>query len=153
MNSLRKPCNVSSPEETAKLVTRFIRKSLEHNVNLAELSSIKNNSSATKIQSSNHVLFGIIILSAVALIPWFCMDFDDCYINIPAEWKNAFRVPVSCDFCRDVNQVQRIASVRPNDFEKKFAYNSVPVIVTDATVNWTAMQVQYLYNNKLHKKR
>jgi len=40
--------------------------------------------------------------------------------------------------------VPRLQNVSPKEFEKKFAYNAAPVIITDATKNWTAVSVNIL---------
>lgn len=150
MCPLRKPPSTQSScqptnrdENVKKQISHFIRKSTQNGIRLTELPAIANNSATTKIRSTRNVLLGIFILSATLLIPWFCMEFDDCHLNFPAVWSNAFRPPVTCDFCRGIVEVRRIANVQPDEFERNFAYSSVPVVVTDATVNWTAMEVNY----------
>lgn len=136
------PTQTSNPKDKINhQLACFIRKSLDQGVCLTELPAIANHSKTTKIRSTRNVLLGVIILSAALFVPWFCMDFNDCYLNFPAVLTRAFRPPLSCDFCRGVKEVRRIANVQPDEFEKSFAYNSVPVVVTDATVNWTAMEV------------
>lgn len=73
---------------------------------------------------------------------------------MPDELRKAFRLPTTCDFCRNVKSVPRVSNIDPDDFEKNFAYNGGPVIVTDATTNWTALEVfdywyfQEVYDNQ-----
>lgn len=133
-------------------VARLIQRSIELRIGLTELPAIAHHSRTTKVRSARAVLLGLLALAVVIFIPWFCMDYDDCYVNFPAAWTNAFRAPpASCQFCHNHggttgdNEVRRIANVRPDDFERDFAYSSVPVVVTDATANWTALEV-YIYN-------
>lgn len=40
-----------------------------------------------------------------------------------------------------MSEVVRISGTSPDDFERDFAYRARPVIVTDATANWTALSV------------
>ena len=65
----------------------------------------------------------------------------ECIVDMPNELSKAFRPPVTCDFCRNVYEVKRIQQATPDEFETRFAYNGAPVIVTDATLNWTALNV------------
>lgn len=147
LENIPSPFAVHQTDAKGKLkqqISQFVRKSKQHDFHLTELPAIAGNPATTKIRSAKGVFAGIVFLGVAILIPWFCMDYDDCYLNFPAIWGNAFRPPLSCEFCRGVSEVRRIADVRPEDFEKNFAYNSVPVVVTDATVNWTAMEVGFV---------
>uniref|UniRef100_A0A182W7M1 Cupin-like domain-containing protein n=1 Tax=Anopheles minimus TaxID=112268 RepID=A0A182W7M1_9DIPT len=66
---------------------------------------------------------------------------EDCIFTMPAQLQKAFRPPESCGFCRAVHgTVPRLSSVSPADFARDYAYRGGPVIVTDATANWTAME-------------
>lgn len=74
---------------------------------------------------------------------------------MPRPLRYALRPPESCDFCENIKQVPRLQNISPQEFEQKFAYTAAPVIVSDATQNWTAVSVtifniiikynQYLY--------
>ncbi|XP_055551082.1 uncharacterized protein LOC129733321 [Wyeomyia smithii] len=65
---------------------------------------------------------------------------EDCILGMPNQLQKALRPPESCNFCQDVRNVPRIANVDPDEFEQKYAYSGGPVIVTDATANWTATE-------------
>ncbi|XP_058446636.1 uncharacterized protein LOC131427454 [Malaya genurostris] len=65
---------------------------------------------------------------------------EDCILEMPNQLQKVFRPPESCQFCKDIRNVPRIANVDPDEFERKYAYSGGPVIVTDATVNWTATE-------------
>lgn len=72
---------------------------------------------------------------------------------MPDDLSKVFRPPEKCDFCYDVNKVVRISNISPKEFEEKFAYTGVPVIVTDATQNWTALEVKQKNTPKSFKKK
>uniref|UniRef100_A0A182QY81 Cupin-like domain-containing protein n=1 Tax=Anopheles farauti TaxID=69004 RepID=A0A182QY81_9DIPT len=66
---------------------------------------------------------------------------EDCILTMPSQLQKAFRPPESCGFCRSVHgTVPRLANVDPAEFARDYAYRGGPVIVTDATTNWTAME-------------
>ncbi|XP_019565040.3 uncharacterized protein LOC109433105 [Aedes albopictus] len=65
---------------------------------------------------------------------------EDCILGMPQQLQKAFRPPEICNFCREVRDVPRLANVDPNEFERNYAYAGGPVIVTDATANWTATE-------------
>lgn len=65
----------------------------------------------------------------------------DCFFKMPDKLSHAFRTPENCDFCRTVTQIDRVSDLSSEQFEQKYAYTGRPVIVTDATVNWTASDV------------
>ncbi|XP_053677194.1 uncharacterized protein LOC128727324 [Anopheles nili] len=66
---------------------------------------------------------------------------EDCILTMPAQLQKAFRPPESCGFCREVHgTVPRLANVSPDEFRRDHAYRGGPVIVTDATTNWTAVE-------------
>lgn len=60
---------------------------------------------------------------------------------MPHSFSLAFRPLQSCNFCRDVKEVPIVSNISPDEFERRFAYSSAPVIVKDATQNWTATEV------------
>ncbi|CAG5052620.1 unnamed protein product [Parnassius apollo] len=61
--------------------------------------------------------------------------------------------------CVDVTAVQRVANITAEEFEERFAYSPTPVIVTDATVNWKAIEefkfeffAEFYRNGKMGRK-
>ncbi|KFM64612.1 hypothetical protein X975_14241, partial [Stegodyphus mimosarum] len=60
---------------------------------------------------------------------------------MPPEVQNMFMPPVDCSMCRNLTEVERVTNISPEDFENRFAYSAVPVIVSDGTKNWTALDV------------
>lgn len=79
--------------------------------------------------------------------------FFQCVIYMPLDLNKAFRKPENCDFCKNVETAVRIYNVSPDEFEENYAYKGGPVLVADATVNWTAMEVRIFMNNCILKER
>ncbi|XP_055598787.1 bifunctional arginine demethylase and lysyl-hydroxylase psr-1 [Uranotaenia lowii] len=81
---------------------------------------------------------------------------EDCIVGMPQQLQKAFRPPESsCEFCSHVvtDAVPRLANVDPDEFERKFAYSGGPVIVTDATANWTAVErFDYWYFKDVYQR-
>ncbi|KAI5699940.1 hypothetical protein M8J75_011431 [Diaphorina citri] len=46
-----------------------------------------------------------------------------------------------CNFCRNVDSVPKVSNISPDEFENNYAYDGVPVVITDAMKNWTAQKV------------
>ena len=61
---------------------------------------------------------------------------------MPQLLRYAFRPAENCNFCQNVVQVERVRQISPQVFAEKYAYNAKPVIVEDATQNWTALEVR-----------
>ena len=66
------------------------------------------------------------------------MAEEDCVLRMPESAVDLFRPPVECDFCKDLAHVDRVSKISPAEFEEKYAYTGVPVIIEDGTLNWTA---------------
>ncbi|OAD54723.1 Replication factor C subunit 4 [Eufriesea mexicana] len=67
--------------------------------------------------------------------------YDKCLAELPSFTQKVFRPAEDCSICRDVQQVDRISNVDPATFEERYAYSGRPVVVTDATTNWTATTI------------
>ncbi|XP_072939680.1 uncharacterized protein [Epargyreus clarus] len=82
----------------------------------------------------------IIILSALLGFWWFQLDtIKGCLLEIPSSSKALFRPPEDCSMCMGVDDVVRLANITDREFEEQYAYGTVPVIVTDATMDWKAI--------------
>ncbi|XP_017047188.1 bifunctional arginine demethylase and lysyl-hydroxylase psr-1 isoform X2 [Drosophila ficusphila] len=81
------------------------------------------------------------------------MQGKKCALSLPPPLRYAFRPPESCDFCANIKNVPRLQNINPQEFEKKFAYNAAPVIISDATKNWTAVSLfNYWYFRDVYGK-
>lgn len=70
---------------------------------------------------------------------------------MPPDLNKAFRKPENCNFCKNVQTAVKLYNVSPDEFEETYAYKGGPVLVSDATVNWTALEVcimEMLFNFK-----
>lgn len=47
--------------------------------------------------------------------------------------------------CIGVTDVTRLENISADEFEELYAYNTKPVIVTDATKDWEAIEVKNIY--------
>lgn len=72
---------------------------------------------------------------------WLNGGSGKCLISMPDSLSHAFRRPEDCSFCRNISKVDRVSNISPEEFEKRYAYNAKPVVITDATINWTALDV------------
>lgn len=84
------------------------------------------------------ILFITVYLLSVTV---FMNADDECYMDMPAMLSNAFRPPQSCEFCDNVKEIAKLSNIQPDAFERMYAYNAAPIIITDATINWTALHV------------
>lgn len=112
-----------------------------HSIDLATLPAVRTHAKLTRFRSAQRVLAVVCMVAAVLGIPYWCMSYNDCHLNVPEAFGNAFRPPQDCGFCEEVTEVERVANIAPDEFERRYAYSGRPVIVTDATANWTAMEV------------
>ncbi|XP_017105256.2 uncharacterized protein [Drosophila bipectinata] len=81
------------------------------------------------------------------------MQGKNCVLALPRTLRYALRPPESCDFCAKIKNVPRLQNLSPQEFERKYAYNAAPVIVSDATQNWTAVRLfNYGYFHDVYAK-
>ena len=65
---------------------------------------------------------------------------DWCLLRTSEELLSFFRPPTECDFCVGVTSIEKISHISPEAFESKYGYTGRPVVITDATKNWTAIE-------------
>ncbi|XP_053945882.1 bifunctional arginine demethylase and lysyl-hydroxylase JMJD6-A [Anastrepha ludens] len=61
-----------------------------------------------------------------------------CLLELPRALRYALRPPEDCAFCENIESAVRLRGVTSEEFASKYAYTGGPVIVEDATTNWTA---------------
>lgn len=116
------------------------------NIDVAAIGGVKNHTRLTRLRSAKIILIAVFCLASILSVPYLCMSYGDCYLNVPTQLQGAFRPVQDCDFCVGHSQIARVANIAPEDFERLYAYNARPVIVTDATSNWTALEVWQMCN-------
>lgn len=141
--------NASSEKRQLKLA-ELIKRSQTLGIHLGDIAAIKQSPHFAPdilshvptrrclfIPIASVILVGIIYLTAT----YFLNTMDHCLIRLPSAVSAAFRPPTECDFCAGITEVERTAGISPDEFEQRYAYTGRPVIVTDATENWTALEV------------
>ncbi|KAL7291432.1 hypothetical protein TKK_0015017 [Trichogramma kaykai] len=82
------------------------------------------------------------------------LDQDKCLIESPPLAKQIFRPAQDCSICQDVHGIDRLSQIHPREFEDRYAYSARPVVISDATANWTAMQsFSYEFFKSLYGER
>ena len=101
------------------------------------------------------VVFIIIPASLAAFGYYFFSDIFDtsspCSIDNSIFVMEAGRPIADCQMCKGLKEVPKLSGLTPEEFVKNFAYSGRPLVVTDATKKWTAMQeFSYEYFRKLY---
>lgn len=123
----------------AHLKSLLVRSRTEK-VDLRTLPFIKSNLNIKVVDSKFVVIVTGVLLLTVSVYVKMYLSNGDCALELPSEFSKMFRSPENCNFCANVTEVDRIANISPDEFEQKYAYNGRPVIVTDATSSWTALE-------------
>lgn len=137
--------------ENVERVRKLIRKVEKFNIDVTTLSAIRESPAFRLPWKSILLGVGLLLTIIVTTCTWQSIHSANCLISMPNALSHAFRKPESCDFCRNISEIVRIDNIPPDEFERQFAYTARPVIITDATINWTASQVfdfwyfQHLY--------
>ena len=66
------------------------------------------------------------------------LKVDNCIYPFSELLLDLIRPPVDCSFCHGVKGFDRVSNLSQREFTEKYAYSGRPVIITDATANWTA---------------
>lgn len=128
------------------VLAELLRTAERLNIDVAAIEGVKNHFRLTRLRSAKVILFAVFCLTCILFVPYSCMSYADCYLNVPTQLQGAFRPVQECEFCVGHGQhVERIANIAPEDFERLYAYSARPVIVTDATGNWSALEVREMW--------
>lgn len=129
-----------SSSNIAKL-NEIIKEAEKSNINVQQLPAVRNNR-ALHLSLSKWMVLIPLLFGFVAFFTYkISFNNGKCVVPMPDSLSHAFRPPEDCGFCRNVTQVDRVSNILPTEFERIYAYNARPVVVTDATVNWTALEV------------
>jgi histone arginine demethylase JMJD6 len=66
---------------------------------------------------------------------------EECALVLPDFFNSIIRPVDDCSMCIGLGEIKRVENISKQEFLEKYAYTGRPVIVTDATLNWTAMSV------------
>ncbi|XP_050343747.1 uncharacterized protein LOC126769164 [Nymphalis io] len=88
-----------------------------------------------------YIVFAFLVVSVIGY--WWLYSeavITGCFVKLPEQSKSLFRSPEDCSMCKGINDVTRLANISAEEFEELYAYNTKPVIVTDATTDWEALE-------------
>jgi hypothetical protein len=81
------------------------------------------------------------------------MQHEECAIPMPDLLFPAVRPIDDCSMCLNVKEIKRVSKISKQEFLDKYAYTGIPVIITDATENWSAMnEINYKFLKELYLK-
>ncbi|CAH1779400.1 unnamed protein product [Owenia fusiformis] len=71
---------------------------------------------------------------------WWDVDIDSelCAIEMPDVVYEVTRPPTDCTICHGVTNIDKVNKITADIFEQKYAYTGRPVVILNATDNWTA---------------
>lgn len=129
--------------ENVKKLKEIIEKADKSNINIQRFPTVENHSLLSNLSMFRVFLLVPIVVGFMALFyaKIWIHNGEKCLISLPDSLSHAFRPPEDCSFCRNVTQADRISNISPREFEANYAYNAKPVVVTDATRDWTALDV------------
>ncbi|XP_045446983.1 uncharacterized protein LOC123655191 [Melitaea cinxia] len=113
-----------------------------------------------RFTTKKYIVLGLIIFAS-AVIWWFYSEamITGCFVYLPDQLKSLFRQPEDCSMCIGVTDVTRLENISADEFEELYAYNTKPVIVTDATKDWEAIEkfnfnffVDFYRNTKMGRR-
>ena len=103
------------------------------------------------------IVFLLLLLPLLlAALGYYAFDdlFDEtspCAIENSLFVLEASRPVTDCKMCEGITEVPKLSGLTVETFVNKFAFSSKPLVVKDATVNWTAMhKFSYEYFRKLY---
>ncbi|KAF2885010.1 hypothetical protein ILUMI_21184, partial [Ignelater luminosus] len=79
------------------------------------------------------VLTGFLFALAIAF------NNSECLIELPQDSSKIFREPENCDICIGVDHVNKVQNISPADFEDHYVAKGRPVVITDGTKGWSAV--------------
>ncbi|XP_022906812.1 uncharacterized protein [Onthophagus taurus] len=94
------------------------------------------------IENSERKISYMVFIGIFAYMVYFFMGLrgdDECFLEFPFDTTKVFRGPVNCDICINVTTVDKINNVSPDDFDKNYASIGKPVVITDGTKGWKAV--------------
>ncbi|KAM7361972.1 bifunctional arginine demethylase and lysyl-hydroxylase psr-1 [Cochliomyia hominivorax] len=143
---------------------KILKKCKNKNVELKKLQIIENFLKENKTKPTKKEKYGKILLIICLLAYGIHYYFSDlrskrCSLIMPQLMRYSFRPPENCDFCQNVDHIERVRDITPQEFAQYYAYSARPVIVEDATKNWTALEkfdywyFREVYNNAKRKQK
>lgn len=115
---------------------------------------------STKVLLSVFLILGTITASAYYIFPSYTFNTLDSMFDIRgprcAIDNNGFLIEIArplvrCSMCQHLYEVPIEHNISALEFRKKYAYSSIPVLIKNATSNWSAMETfSFEYLKKLY---
>ncbi|RWS17717.1 uncharacterized protein B4U79_13990 [Dinothrombium tinctorium] len=110
---------------------------------LNSLNKLFNNVSQSSFAEKRYFLllfFAILIIAILPLInirEIFIRDDTECIVKLPDKWEGIFLPRFDCSLCSNLQKISKLSEITREEFEAKYAYTAIPVVITDAMQNWT----------------
>lgn len=66
---------------------------------------------------------------------------EECALIMPDLLNSVLRPVDNCGMCHRLTEIKRVSNISKEEFLRNYAYTGVPVIITDAIKNWSALKV------------
>lgn len=66
---------------------------------------------------------------------------EECAVILPDYFNSITRPIDDCSMCQNLTEIKRIKNISKEEFLEKYAYTAVPVVITDAITEWSALNV------------
>ncbi|XP_075144577.1 bifunctional arginine demethylase and lysyl-hydroxylase psr-1 [Haematobia irritans] len=150
--------------EARKKLSEILEKCKQENVELNQVKSLRKFLQVNrKLNTRKEKWFKCLILSSLLTfaVNYYFTELQSkrCTFEMPRLMRYAFRPPENCNFCQNVDNIERVYDITPQEFSRKYAYTARPVIVEGATRNWTALEkfnywyFRDVYNNAQRKEK
>ena len=134
-------------EKFRELKTKALQKGVteeeivHHYLNEVSLPSKPKRSGKWKI-----IFFVLFLPLLLAAFGYYFLDnlFDEsypCTVDHSLFVMEAARPVANCGMCKGLSEVPKLSGLTAETFASDYAYNAKPLVVKDATENWTAIQV------------
>ncbi|KAK2165052.1 hypothetical protein LSH36_55g00018 [Paralvinella palmiformis] len=85
------------------------------------------------------VATSMLIVPDVWSMTWSSVTESDCLVDTNVFVMELSRPIFDCAICRNVREVPAVTELTKEQFLERYAYTDIPVLVKNATANWTAM--------------
>lgn len=116
---------------------------------------------ARKLKKKSWITLGGFLfkfLPVVALLSALCYPMllayvgDGCLVTMGPFGEIAMYPKIDCGFCKELVEAPRVSNLGKEQFIKDFINKNIPIVVTDATGNWTAKELfSYEYFRDLYR--
>ncbi|XP_065065803.1 bifunctional arginine demethylase and lysyl-hydroxylase psr-1-like isoform X2 [Rhopilema esculentum] len=69
------------------------------------------------------------------------LEDEYCLVDHTLTSLEISRPLINCSMCKDLHHIPNVTSITKREFRQKFAYTGIPLLITNATTNWTAFKV------------